>query len=83
MITLLNGRGGLPEIHIQNEAAHCEISLMGAHLLSFIPAGRREVFFLSEKSEYSTTGAGREIVQVRAAPKGCLPVGAIHSLFPK
>lgn len=56
MITLLNGRGGLPEIHIQNEAAHCEISLMGAHLLSFIPAGRREVFFLSEKSEYSTTG---------------------------
>ncbi len=56
MITLLTGRGGLPEIHIQNSAAHCEISLMGAHILSFVPAGHRDVMFLSEKSEYTQTG---------------------------
>lgn len=56
MITLVTGRGNLPEIHVQNSAARCEISLMGAHILSFVPAGHRDVMFLSEKSEYSQTG---------------------------
>lgn len=56
MITLLTGRGSLPEIHIQNQAAHCEISLMGAHILSYVPNGHRDVMFLSGKSEYSQTG---------------------------
>lgn len=56
MINLLTGRGNLPEIHIQNNAAHCEISLMGAHILSYIPRGHRDVMFLSEESEYTQTG---------------------------
>lgn len=56
MIQLVTGRGGLPEIHVQNRGGRCEICLMGAHVLSFLPSGHREVFFLSEKSEYSPVG---------------------------
>ncbi len=56
MMQLLTGRGGLPEIHLQNSHGRCEICLMGAHVLSYVPQGHREVLFLSEKSEYSPVG---------------------------
>ncbi|MGN0866786.1 MAG: D-hexose-6-phosphate mutarotase [Oligosphaeraceae bacterium] len=56
MLSLLTGRGGLPEIHLQNSHGRCEICLMGAHVLSYVPRGHREVLFLSEKSEYTPTG---------------------------
>lgn len=55
-IQLVDGRGGLPEVHIQNDAARAEISLMGAHVLSYQPVGEAEVLFLSAQSNYSQTG---------------------------
>lgn len=55
-IQLVAGHNGLPEIHIQNDAASADICLMGAHVLSYRPAGEKEVLFLSEKSNYAQTG---------------------------
>ncbi len=55
-IQVVTGRGGLPEVHIQNEAASAEICLMGAHVLSYHPAGQKEVLFLSEHSAFAQTG---------------------------
>ena len=55
-IQLVTGRGDLPEIHICNDAATAEISLMGAHVLSYRPAGEKEVLFLSEHSAFAQTG---------------------------
>ena len=50
------GRGGLPELHVHNDAAEAQICLMGAHLLSYRPVGEADVLFLSEKSAFSQTG---------------------------
>ena len=55
-IQRVTGRGGLPEVHIHNNAASAEICLMGAHLLSYRPADEKEVLFLSEKSAFAQTG---------------------------
>ncbi|MBQ4106998.1 MAG: D-hexose-6-phosphate mutarotase [Lentisphaeria bacterium] len=43
---------GLPTLEITNRYGSGVISLYGAHLLSWIPAGGREVLMLSEKSEW-------------------------------
>ena len=55
-IQFVTGRGGLPEVHISNDAACAQISLMGAHVLSYRPSGEGEVLFLSEHSNYAQTG---------------------------
>ena len=34
---VVSGRGGLPTVKIENDAATAEISLMGGHLISYIP----------------------------------------------
>lgn len=50
------GPGGLPVVEIRNNAATARICLMGAHVLSYTPAGQEDLLFISEKSEYSQTG---------------------------
>lgn len=42
--------GNLPVITIGNHCATARISLMGGHLLSYVPADGEELFFLSAKS---------------------------------
>lgn len=46
------GRGGLPVVEIQNNHANAVICLQGAHLLSWIPRGEREVIWLSEAAKF-------------------------------
>ena len=40
----------LPILQIRNDAAEAKIALHGAHVLSYRPAGEREVLWLSEES---------------------------------
>ena len=42
--------GGLPMVRVTSPAATAEISLYGAHVTRWQPAGAKEVLFLSEKS---------------------------------
>ena len=49
-----NGRGDIPVIEIKNCYASAMISLQGAHLLSWIPAGEEEVIWLSEHASFAT-----------------------------
>ena len=44
------GRGGLTEIAINTKNAAADISLYGAHLLSFKTSGRQDIIWMSEKS---------------------------------
>jgi glucose-6-phosphate 1-epimerase len=46
------GKGGLPVVRINSPAAHAEISLYGAQVLSWRPAGAEEVIFLSDRSHW-------------------------------
>ncbi|HKF50405.1 MAG TPA: D-hexose-6-phosphate mutarotase [Terracidiphilus sp.] len=46
------GNGGLPRIRIASEASIAEISLYGAQVLSWRPAGAGEVLFVSERSHW-------------------------------
>ena len=55
-VELVTGQGGLPKVCIQNDAAYAEICLMGAHVLSYRPAGQDDVLFLSELSSFGQTG---------------------------
>ena len=50
------GQGNLEALEIANDAATAVIYRMGAHVTSFIPKGQPDLLFLSQKSEFSTTG---------------------------
>src|ERR1700688_4101296 len=52
------GHGGLPIVRVSTKAATAEISLHGAQVTRWKPAGAEEVLFLSEKSYWD---AGRAI----------------------
>lgn len=47
------GDGGIPIVEVQNEQATAVISLQGAHLLSWVPAGDREVIWVSEDASFA------------------------------
>ncbi|HEY2858229.1 MAG TPA: D-hexose-6-phosphate mutarotase [Terracidiphilus sp.] len=46
------GKGGLPIVRISSPAATAEVSLYGAQVLSWRPAGTEEVIFLSDRSQF-------------------------------
>ncbi len=50
---LIDGPGDLPCVEISNQSCRALVSLYGAHVLSFIPAGEEEVLFLSGRSHYA------------------------------
>jgi len=52
------GEGDMPILEIKNTHATAIISLQGAHLLSWIPAGEEEVIWLSEDAKFA---AGKSI----------------------
>jgi len=52
-LKLVVGKGGIPVIEIKNPLAEALISLQGAHLLSWIPAGNSDVIWLSEDAKFS------------------------------
>ena len=39
-LEFVNGKGNLPGVRIMNQHATAEVSLYGAHVLSFIPKGQ-------------------------------------------
>ena len=51
-LLITRGDGDIPVVTIQNKLASARISLQGAHILSWIPAGEAEVIWLSEDAVY-------------------------------
>lgn len=47
------GKGSIPIVEIKNEQASAVISLQGAHLLSWIPAGKEDVIWLSSDAKFA------------------------------
>lgn len=47
-----DSRNGLPVLHIQNPYAEAEISPYGAHVLSYIPRGEKDLLWISAKSDF-------------------------------
>jgi len=64
---ILPGNDGQPKIRISSVAASAEIYLHGAHITSWIPAGAKEVLFLSSKAQY------REGKAIRGGVPICFP----------
>lgn len=56
---IVAGNGGLPLVRITSDAATAEISLYGAQVLKWRPAGAEEVLFLSERSRWEQGAAIR------------------------
>jgi glucose-6-phosphate 1-epimerase len=53
MITFAERAPGIVVASVSNSRAKAEISLYGAHVLSYRPTGQKDVLFLSEKSFFS------------------------------
>lgn len=53
ILNIQPGKGDIPIVVIQNAAASAVISLQGAHLLSWIPAGEEEVIWLSDEATFA------------------------------
>jgi glucose-6-phosphate 1-epimerase len=49
---VVEGNGGLPKVRITSRGAVGEMYLHGAHVTSWKPAGKEEVFFLSSQSRW-------------------------------
>ena len=68
------GKGGIPVVEIQNIHASATISLQGAHLLSWIPKGEKDVIWLSEEAKFAPGKSVRGGIPI------CWPwFGAHHS----
>lgn len=52
-LEIRSGPGALPFIYIQNRAATAVISLLGAHVLSYIPAGADDLLWVSRLANYA------------------------------
>jgi glucose-6-phosphate 1-epimerase len=52
MAEIVAGRGGMPVVRVASPAAQAEVSLYGAQVLSWRPAGAEEVIFVSERSQW-------------------------------
>lgn len=48
------GKGDMPLVEIHNQNGSALISLQGAHLLSWIPAGEEDIIWLSEDAKFAT-----------------------------
>jgi len=52
VVEIVAGSGGLPMVRIRSDVAAAEISLYGAQVLRWKPAGADEVLYLSERSRF-------------------------------
>ncbi len=71
-LQIKNGKGNLPLVEIHNQHASVLISLQGAHLLSWIPAGEEDAIWLSEDATFT---AGKS---VRGGIPVCWPWFGAH-----
>ncbi|GHD57381.1 D-hexose-6-phosphate mutarotase [Jeongeupia chitinilytica] len=65
--TVFGGEGGLPLLAVENAQGKALIALQGAHLVSFVPAGGEDVFWLSPKVAFTEGKA------IRGGIPLCLP----------
>ncbi len=68
-----SGKGGLTMINISNNLATATIALHGAHILSFLPNGQKDILWMSELSLFETGKAIRGGIPV------CFPWFGHHS----
>ena len=47
------GKGGIPIVEITNDQSSAAISLQGAHVLSWVPAGEDDVIWLSDEAKFA------------------------------
>lgn len=66
-VKFVSGPGNFICVDIANESATARISTYGAHILSFIPAGERELLFMSRKSRF------KEAEPIRGGVPVCWP----------
>ncbi len=52
-------KNGLKVIRVSHQKASAEVALHGAHVLSYIPSGQKDLIWVSEKSEFSHSTAIR------------------------
>ncbi|MDH5711529.1 MAG: D-hexose-6-phosphate mutarotase [Gammaproteobacteria bacterium] len=52
-LAFVNGEGGIPVVEVKNGLASARISLQGAHVLSWVPAGEDEVIWLSTEAKFA------------------------------
>ena len=64
---IVAGKGGLPMVRVSRRSAEAEISLYGAQVVRWRPAGAEEVLFLSELS------LGTECEAIRGGIPVCFP----------
>jgi len=58
-LTFKMGAGDIPVIEVKNELASAVISLQGAHVLSWIPAGEKEVIWVSADASFAVAKSVR------------------------
>jgi len=51
-VNIVGGKGDLPVIEVSNSSATAKISLYGGQVLSYVPAAKHELLFLSELAYY-------------------------------
>ena len=66
------GKGNIPVVEIKNDQASAAISLQGAHILSWVPAGEDDVIWLSDDAKFA---AGKS---VRGGVPICWPWFGAH-----
>jgi glucose-6-phosphate 1-epimerase len=74
---IVTGKGGFPVVRISSHSADAEVSLYGAQVLSWKPAGQEEVLFLSEQSHFESGKAIRGGIPV------CFPWFRVKADNPK
>ncbi len=52
-ISLHTGEGGLQVVRVENDEATAEITLLGAHVISYIPKGGEEIMWMSPKCVFA------------------------------
>jgi len=48
------GKGDMPVVEINNSFAQASIALQGAHILSFVPKGEKELIWMSDDATFAT-----------------------------
>ncbi|MDD3155361.1 MAG: D-hexose-6-phosphate mutarotase [Victivallaceae bacterium] len=71
------GPGKLPVVVVENALCRCTVALHGAHVLSYAPRGGRELFFLSEKSDFA------DRLPIRGGVPVCWPWFSAHPEHPE
>lgn len=75
-VSLITGKGGLPAVRVANDAATAEIMLLGAHLISYVPAHSTELIWMSSASQF------KDGTPIRGGIPICWPWFAKHAQDP-